>query len=214
MFNMPFSEAIKELALLACKRRCCLCEEHVHTLVECHHIVQEADGGDNSFDNCIPLCLNCHGRVLSYNQQHPIGNKYRPNELKKRRNNFYAQMNPDRSAQVAPRQEPDILDLTPENLNTLFKDKTEAQVQKQIAPLIGKWMKVSGPLADYSGGRLLLSNHHFPATAFHVWTHFNGTPWTDLLSEMNIGTQITLQGQIAHVDRLGVQLIYCELLDA
>jgi len=91
---MPFSLTIRERALLAYKRRCCLCEEHVHTLVECHHIVQEADGGDSSFDNCIPLCLNCHGRVASYNPRHPIENQYSEKELKQRRNNFYAQMNP------------------------------------------------------------------------------------------------------------------------
>src|SRR5260370_1273449 len=99
------NERTKERALLACKRRCCLCEKHVHTLVECHHIVQEADSGDNSFDNSIPL-------------------------------------------------------------------------------------------GDYSAGRLILSNHHFPSTAFHVWTLFHGSPWTDLLSEMNIGTHITLQVQM------------------
>jgi HNH endonuclease len=210
---MPFSDTIRERALLACKRRCCLCEEHVHTLVECHHIVQEAEGGDNSFDNCIPLCLNCHGRVLSYNIEHPIGNKYRPNELKQRRNNFYAQMNPGPSGLFPPRQEPDILVLTPEDLANFFKEKTDAQAQKQIAPLIGKWMKVSGPLGDYSDGRLILSNHCYPATLFNVWTLFHGSPWSDLLSDMNIGTLITLQGQIAFVNRLAVQLIYCELLD-
>jgi hypothetical protein len=75
-------------------------------------------------------------------------------------------------------------------------------------------MKVYGPLADYSDGTLRLSKHQYPATRFHVWTLFNASPWTDLLSEMNIGTPITLQGQIAFVNRIGVQLIYCELLDA
>lgn|SRR5208283_3494798 len=127
---MPFSPAIKERALLACKRRCCLCSEHVHTLIECHHIVQEAHGGDNSFDNCIPLCLNCHGRVASYNPRHPIGNQYSEQELKQRRNNFYAEMNPDHSGQLPPRQQPDIQDLTPEDLENFFKEKTEAQAQK------------------------------------------------------------------------------------
>jgi hypothetical protein len=122
-------------------------------------------------------------------------------------------MNPDHSGQLPPRQ-PDIQNLTPEDLENFFKEKTGAQAQKQIAQFIGKWMKVSGPLADYSDGRLTLSNHQYPATLFHVWTLFNGSPWTDLLLEMNIGTPITLQGQIAFVNRLGVQLIYCELLDA
>jgi hypothetical protein len=148
---MPFPDAVKERALLACKRRCCLCEEHVHTLVECHHVVQEKDGGDNSFDNCIPLCLNCHGKVASYNPGHPIGNQYRPSELKKRRNDFYAKMNVGTAESgYLARQELFILDLSPDELQNFFKDRTEAQAQKQIAPCIGKWLKVSGPLGDYS----------------------------------------------------------------
>ena len=32
-----------------------------------------ADGGDNSVDNCIPLCFNCHAEVKSYNPKHPKG---------------------------------------------------------------------------------------------------------------------------------------------
>jgi len=39
-------------------------------------------------------------------------------------------MNPDHSGQLPPRQQPDIQDLTPEDLENLFKEKTEAQAQK------------------------------------------------------------------------------------
>jgi hypothetical protein len=211
---MPFPPKIKEQALLACKRTCCLCENQMHHLVECHHIVQEADGGDNSFDNCIPLCPNCHGLVRSYNPRHPIGNEYGERELKQRRNNVYARMNNVPSGQYPARTDPDVLDITPKDIRALFAGKTDAQAAKEIAPLIGKWMRIDGPLQNYSGGSLWLENHHFPATAFHVWAHFNGSPWTDLLSDMNVGTRLIVQGQIAYVNRLGVQLIYCELLDA
>lgn len=32
-----------------------------------------ADEGDNSVDNCILLCFNCHAEVKSYNPKHPKG---------------------------------------------------------------------------------------------------------------------------------------------
>ncbi len=54
---MAFSEPIK----LAVKKRshfaCCLC----HALyVEVHHIIPEAEGGDDTEDNAAPLCPSCH----------------------------------------------------------------------------------------------------------------------------------------------------------
>ena len=41
-----------------------------------HHIKQVADGGDDSADNCIPLCFNCHAEVKAYNPSHPKGRRY------------------------------------------------------------------------------------------------------------------------------------------
>src|SRR3954452_11377587 len=151
---MPFSEKIKEKALLACKRHCCLCEKHAYTLIECHHIVQEADRGDDSFDNCIPLCLECHGRVASYNDRHPVGNKYSPKELTQTRDNFYRKMKNVEWEQLPPRTDPGVLDITPGDLEKIFERKTDAQAQKEIAPLIGKWMRIEGPLQNYSDGSL------------------------------------------------------------
>jgi hypothetical protein len=181
-------------------------------LVQCHHIVQEADGGDSSWENCIPLCPNCHGWVKSYNPRHPIGNQISEKELQQRRNNFYARMNP--STELPARTDPELLDITPKDLENLFKEQTDVQAQKQIAPFIGKWMRVDGPLGDFSSdGRLLLANHHYPATIYNVWMKVNARPWIDLLSEADKGTHLTVQGQICFVNRLAVQLIYCELLD-
>ena len=57
--------------------------------MECHHIVQPKDGGDNSLDNCIPLCLNCHADVRAYNPDHPKGTSYSVPELKKHRDQWY-----------------------------------------------------------------------------------------------------------------------------
>lgn len=54
---MAFADALK----LAIKKKahfcCCLC----HSLgIEVHHIVPQADGGENVEENAVPLCPSCH----------------------------------------------------------------------------------------------------------------------------------------------------------
>jgi hypothetical protein len=58
--------------------------------MQCHHIKPQAGGGDDTFENCIPLCLECHGEVEAYNPSHPIGTKYTEGELRRRRDEWYA----------------------------------------------------------------------------------------------------------------------------
>ncbi len=55
-------------------------------------------GGSNAFDNCIPLCFDCHAEVQNYNARHPRGTKYTPKELKERRDLWYREA---RSTRVA-----------------------------------------------------------------------------------------------------------------
>lgn len=75
--------------MIACKRHCVLCEKNKGINVECHHIISRASGGDDTFDNCIPLCFDCHSMAGSYNPKHPKGNRFSPEELKSRRDLFY-----------------------------------------------------------------------------------------------------------------------------
>jgi len=57
----------------------------------CHHIVHDADGGPNDFNNCIPLCPDCHAEVTAYNPRHLFGvTPYYPEELRRRRDDWYA----------------------------------------------------------------------------------------------------------------------------
>lgn len=86
---MGFSPKVREEALLACKRHCVWCEKSQGITVECHHIKPKAEGGEDTFDNCIPVCLNCHGIIGSYNNKHPRGTKITVSEMKKRRDDFY-----------------------------------------------------------------------------------------------------------------------------
>ena len=90
--GMAFPQTVKDEAMVACQRHCCLCHKLKGTKIECHHIVPEADGGPNTFENCIPVCLDCHVEVGTYNPKHPKGTKYSAKELKKRRDGWYEEI--------------------------------------------------------------------------------------------------------------------------
>lgn len=87
---MPFSEIVREEALVKSARRCNVCREFAGRAVNVHHITQEADGGSNSIENAIVLCLRCHSEAGHFNSRHPIGTKYSPSELRRQRDQFQA----------------------------------------------------------------------------------------------------------------------------
>ena len=86
---MPFSEKVKEDAMIACGRHCCICHKFCGNKMEVHHITPQKDGGEDTFDNAIPLCLFCHAEVGSYNANHPKGVKFSKSELIRHRDNWY-----------------------------------------------------------------------------------------------------------------------------
>jgi hypothetical protein len=57
--------------------------------MELHHIKPRAQKGADSYDNCIPLCFDCHADVGSYNPKHPKGRKYSERELQAHRDKWY-----------------------------------------------------------------------------------------------------------------------------
>lgn len=87
---MPFPRAVRIQALIACQRFCCLCQKRKHTRIACHHIDQNAHGGADTFENCIPLCPDCHAEVKAFDPQHHPGmTSYSKDELLKRRDDWY-----------------------------------------------------------------------------------------------------------------------------
>lgn len=84
----PFNPKDRIKILLWCDRHCCLCGKFCGTNIVIHHIETE---GENlsEIDNALPLCLDCHGKVGSYNPEHPVGTKYKVEELKARRDQIY-----------------------------------------------------------------------------------------------------------------------------
>lgn len=86
---MPFPVHIRDEALVRAARYCCVCRQFKGRNIEVHHVVQEADGGENNLDNAIPLCADCHADAGHYNPRHPRGTKFSPSELRKARDRWY-----------------------------------------------------------------------------------------------------------------------------
>ena len=86
---MGFSLTIREKAFLDCSRSCCICHKFCGTKMELHHIVQKSQGGLDEYENCIPLCFDCHADAGSYNSEHPKGSKYSASEITKHRDRWY-----------------------------------------------------------------------------------------------------------------------------
>jgi HNH endonuclease len=87
---MPFAPNIRQQVLVNSHRRCCVCHEFAGREANVHHIIQEADGGENSIENAICLCLPCHSEAGHFNPRHPMGTKYSPDELRQHRDQWWA----------------------------------------------------------------------------------------------------------------------------
>ena len=83
---MSFPPLVAEKALVYCGRHCSICHKFCGTKIELHHI--DANG-DDTYENCIPLCFDCHAEVKTYNPKHPKGRKYTDSELKAHRDRWY-----------------------------------------------------------------------------------------------------------------------------
>jgi len=78
---MAFKQSAADALLIACHRRCCICHRFCGFKMELHHIEQRSKSKNDSIDNAIPLCFECHAEVQLYNDDHPRGRKYHPKEL-------------------------------------------------------------------------------------------------------------------------------------
>ena len=79
---MGFNRTEANKLLVKCHRRCCVCHRYCGIKIELHHIQPIENGGDDSIENAIPLCFECHAEVQLYNDAHPRGRKFRPDELR------------------------------------------------------------------------------------------------------------------------------------
>ena len=50
--------------------------------METDHIIPTNENGPDTIDNAIPVCFECHAEIHSYNDKHPRGRKFLPDELR------------------------------------------------------------------------------------------------------------------------------------
>ena len=89
---MSFSKEVVDAALVASGRCCCICHKFCGVRIETHHIRPVSKGRCDSFENCIPLCFDCHAEVEHYNDQHPRGRKFSESELRKHRDTWFSKV--------------------------------------------------------------------------------------------------------------------------
>lgn len=111
---MGFPEKVQAEALAACERRCCICHKFCGTKMALHHITQKAYGGDDSFENCIPLCLDCHEDMGKADPNHSTGKHYTERELRLHRDNWYESVKNAREG---------IKEITKEDIDKLFANE-------------------------------------------------------------------------------------------
>jgi hypothetical protein len=87
---MAFSKEVVEKLLVACHRHCCICHKPSGSKMEIHHIVPKSEGGEDTEENGIPLCFDCHADVESYNPKHPKGRRYTSSELRKHKEQWFS----------------------------------------------------------------------------------------------------------------------------
>lgn len=79
---MPFPRDAVAKLLVQCHRRCCVCHRFCGVKIETDHIIPAAEDGTDDIENAIPVCFECHAEIHSYNDKHPRGRKFTPEELR------------------------------------------------------------------------------------------------------------------------------------
>src|SRR5262249_24098476 len=87
---MGFKRSEADDLLVTCHRRCCVCHRFCGFKTELHHIEQRSESEDDSLENAIPLCFECHAEVQLYNDKHPRGRKFHPEELRSHKKQWLA----------------------------------------------------------------------------------------------------------------------------
>ena len=79
---MAFNRYDVSELLSRCHRRCCICHRFCGVKIETDHIIPTESGGGDEIENAIPVCFECHAEIHSYNDSHPRGRKFQPEELR------------------------------------------------------------------------------------------------------------------------------------
>lgn len=119
---MGFTREVREEALTAAARHCCVCHRYKGVSIEVHHIVPKSEGGTDDLDNAIALCFDCHTHAGHYNPDHPKGTKFSPSELRKARDKWHSIV--ERRGLEGPTEQ--------NNLNTRYLICQDVEIAEEI----------------------------------------------------------------------------------
>jgi hypothetical protein len=107
--------------------------------------------------------------------------------------------------------------VTPEWLWRQFVGRTDIQAQGLVKSYLGKWMRISGKLGNFSS--LGVGTHHsltFESSRFegfhNVMMYFRAPLAVDKLAVMPPGEAIDVLGQVDSIDSIYIRLKDCELV--
>lgn len=116
---MGFSRKIIEECMVKSARHCCVCHRYKGVKLEVHHIKPKEQGGQDTIDNAITLCFDCHADAGHYHAKHPRGSKFSPSELKKHRANWYKQVSQGKIPQIEKKDNWHVRHLVCKNWGTI-----------------------------------------------------------------------------------------------
>lgn len=166
---MTFPRKVVEDLLVASHRCCCLCHRYCGTKIEVHHIIPRSEGGQDTMENAIALCFDCHAEVESYNTKHPKGRKFSPSELKKHKEQWLKTCSSIRIS----KEKGKASEVTPseKELYTKIYDSVFEQAENIIRELEDRRKKIS-----FSETSFIVSVSQQPETksiflSFEGWQH-------------------------------------------
>lgn len=104
---------------------------------------------------------------------------------------------------------------TPAEIWEMFAGLTDLQADSVVKPFRGQWITVTVPVSNVgalTSDKLQVSWHgeNFKSVAFL----FSDRAWTDRLRMLRKGDLITVRGRIYTIERSGLVLTNCELVDS
>jgi hypothetical protein len=100
-------DEVSEL-LSRCHRRCCICHRFCGVKIETDHIDPFESSRNDDISNAVPVCFECHAEIHSYNDKHPRGRKFLPEELRSHRDQWLKICSDRPELLIAPTRHADV----------------------------------------------------------------------------------------------------------
>ena len=105
-----------------------------------------------------------------------------------------------------------MVNVAPEYLTGFFVQHMSIHAKKLAEPFIGKWMKISGQLAEISPGKYSIAVRFIDPPVSFLSMSFKHD-WKDRLEILRRGDQITVLGKLTEISRTTIRLEDCEIMD-